>query len=662
MIPRIKTYMLRNFEQLFVLVVLVTVAMMNYYIPYKMAFLDFYYLPILFAAFYLGRRSTLYGAILCILLVTIFVCLSPEAFISGETKSDIFFNICSWASFLLLTGIILGTVQEKLQNEYRNTSHLNEELKQKEQTLKDANQKLADYSKNLKIKVKERTESLERSKRAVEGLKRKVEETLYSTMDPAVVRLIIEGRLRNEKRRISVLFSDLKGFTTYSEDRQPEVVVGDLNRYLEDMEKILLTYHGHIDKYMGDGIMAEFGAPLNYETHALMAVLGALNMQSKFRMEDYPWNMRIGVATGEAITGIIGSKRQTYTAIGDVVNLASRVEEKCRPGFVTIDERTHKEVKRYFVTQKKLCVEENHRLGDETRKKIEELHRALETDSSNWEATISLGFLYREIKALPMAFDCFRKALQMAPDDNKTKVAFAETSLELEKQGDISIRGKRKPLHLYEVKGLRDPLQDRTKIPQTFFDQYSEAVKKAVKFPTGIVLPVEALDGSVGHSKVVGFLSYVIADAMGVPDSEKKDILSAGFLLDIGKEIVPHHLLNRRGNLTKDEFEEITKHSEESVRILRKMGYQTQQVFEIIEAHHENFDGTGYPKGLRASEIPLGARILAVVDMYDALTSWRPYREQWDCRAAFSEIQKKRASGKFDPAVVDRLGEIVESL
>ena len=179
--------------------------MINYYVPYKMAFLDFYYLPILFAAFYLGRRSTLYGAILCILLVILFVYLSPDAFASGETKSDIFFNICSWASFLLLTGIILGTVQEKLQNEYQNTSHLNEELKQQEQKLKEANQKLADYSKNLELKVKERTESLQKSKMAVEALKRKVEETLYSTMDPAVVRLIIEGRLRDEKRKISVL-------------------------------------------------------------------------------------------------------------------------------------------------------------------------------------------------------------------------------------------------------------------------------------------------------------------------------------------------------------------------------------------------------------------------------------------------------------------------
>ena len=205
-------------------------------------------------------------------------------------------------------------------------------------------------------------------------------------------------------------------------------------------------------------------------------------------------------------------------------------------------------------------------------------------------------------------------------------------------------------------------MQDRTKIPQTLFDQYLEVIRKAVKFPTGIVLPVEAFDGSVGHSKVLGFLSYVIADAMGVTDSEKKDILLAGFLLDIGKEIVPHHLLNRRGNLTKDEFEEITKHSEESVQILRKMGYESQEVFEIIEAHHENYDGTGYPKGLRGNKIPLGARILGVIDMYDALTSWRPYRERWDCRAAFSEIQKKGTSGKFDPVVVDQLGKIVELL
>jgi len=370
--------------------------------------------------------------------------------------------------------------------------------------------------------------------------------------------------------------------------------------------------------------------------------------------------MRIGIATGDAITGLIGHKRQTYTAIGSVVNLASRVEENCTPGIVTIDEDTYKEVETFFITQRKLCVSKDHLLDEKTMQQIEKLHQTLEADPLNLEANKALGFIYQNIKDLPMAIEYFKNALDLAPDDDHIKVAFAETSLEMETQGNIPIRGKRKTYHLYEVKGLRDPLEDREKIPQRLCDRYSKLINKLVEYPEAIVLPVEALDGSIGHSKGVGLLSYALADNMGIPAKEKQDILLAGYLCDIGKEIVPQHLLNRAGSLTKSEFEEIIKHPEESVRILKKVGFETEHVFEIIEAHHENLDGTGYPKGLKGAEIALGSRIIAVSDRYDALTSRRLHRERWDYQAVFSEIQKERTLGKLDPEVVDHLGRLLE--
>jgi len=655
MIPTIKRYLIDRFEQVFVLVVLVSIALINYYIPYKIAFLSFYYIPILLAAYYLGRRNTLYGAILCISLVTCYALISPEAFVVRETKFDMFFNILSWACFLLLAGVILGTVQEKFNEEYQRTSKLNEELKQKEEQLVSANKELEEHGKDLEIKVRERTASLEKSKMAVEGLKQKVEETLYSTMDPTVAKLVIEERLRNEKREISVLFSDLKGFSAYSEERQPEVVIGELNKYLQEMETVLLTYRGHIDKYMGDGIMAEFGAPIDYENHALMAVIAGLKMQERLKKGDFPWMMRIGIATGEAITGLIGSKRQTFTAIGDVVNSASRIEEDCTAGSITIDEDTYQAVKDFIDTERKLYVGEDHLVSEEMRHQIEELHQTVEANPYELDAIKELGFIYQKIKVLPMADEYLRKALDLSPDDDQIKLAFAETSLEMEKQGNIPIRGKRKSLHLYEVKGLRDPLENREKIPQSLYDRYSKVIDKLGKYPQDIVFPVEVLDGSIGHSKAVGLISYAIADSIGLPDKEKQNILLSGYLFDIGKEIIPHHLLNRRGSLDSNEFQEVTKHSVEAVRILKKMGYENEQMFKIIEAHHENFDGTGYPRGIKGAEIPLGARILAVADMYDALTSWRMYRKRWDYRAAFSEIEKGKNSGRFDPEVVEHL-------
>ena len=128
----------------------------------------------------------------------------------------------------------------------------------------------------------------------------------------------------------------------------------------------------------------------------------------------------------------------------------------------------------------------------------------------------------------------------------------------------------------------------------------------------------------------------------------------------MGKVIVPHHLLNRAGSLSKEEFEEVTKHSRESVRVLRKMGYQNNGIFEIIEASHESFGGSGYPLGLTGDQIPMGARILAVADTYNALTSWRPYRDRWDHRAAFAEMKRDAKKGKFDPEVMEVLGKLLQ--
>src|SRR5262249_56917328 len=158
-------------------------------------------------------------------------------------------------------------------------------------------------------KLRDRTEELEPAQNASDMLMEKVEETLFSTTNSSVVNMIIEGRLRNEKRNVSVFFSDLSGFTTYSEQHPPEVVISDLNRYLGDMEPVLLAYHGHIDKYMGDGIMAEFGAPAEYETNRLLAVLAAWKMQEKAQRKNYPWLMRISIASGTTLTALIVSQR-----------------------------------------------------------------------------------------------------------------------------------------------------------------------------------------------------------------------------------------------------------------------------------------------------------------------------------------------------------------
>ncbi|MDK9699608.1 MAG: adenylate/guanylate cyclase domain-containing protein [bacterium] len=142
-------------------------------------------------------------------------------------------------------------------------------------------------------------------------------------------------RLGGEKRHLSVLFTDVAGFTTISEHLSPEELVHLLNEYLTAMTREILAVDGIIDKYEGDLIMAEFGAPVHYTDHAVRAVRASLNMQKKLAILRQKWEAekqpilysRVGINTGDMIVGNMGSEDVfDYTVMGDAVNLASRLE------------------------------------------------------------------------------------------------------------------------------------------------------------------------------------------------------------------------------------------------------------------------------------------------------------------------------------------------
>jgi len=655
----LKRYLIKNFEQFFVLIILLSVVAVNYFLPYKLAFLNFYFIPILLAAYYLGQSKSILGAILCVLLVSIYAYSDPESFETGTSTLDLALNIVVWASFLTLTGALVGHMQMKLKQEKTGKLTLEQELSTHKDELQEVTGKLDDFTHHLENKVSERTEHLEKTKHAIESQKEKVEEALYTTMDPSVVKLIIENRLRTEKKNLSIMFADLKAFTEYSEERRPETVVMELNRFLGEMEDIMMAYCAHIDKYMGDGIMAEFGAPIDYERHALLAVMASIKMQERIAENDFPWQMRIGIASGEATIGLIGKKRQSYTALGDVVNLASRIQGLCKPGAVTIDEATY-DITRKFINAKRKTIltyrnVDNPQLASEILRCLE----MLDIQPNDLELTKKMGFLFLQANNPVHAYDYLRKAMEMDPGDDRVKLAFAEMSVKVDALHDIPVRGRKARIHLYEIEGIRNPLEDRNKIPAKLYDDYHGRVESIINFPENVILPVESLDGSVGHARVVGFISYAIADVLDLPDRIKQDILLAGYFCDIGKAIIPHHMINRTGNLSSKEYEEIAKHCREGVRVLMKTGYENESLFEIVAAHHENFNGTGYPSSLVGDEIPIGARIVSVADAYDAMTSWRPYRDRWDYRAAFLELQKETSKGKFDPAVISALGKLL---
>lgn len=144
------------------------------------------------------------------------------------------------------------------------------------------------------------------------------------------------ARLGGEKRDITVLFSDIKNFTAYSENHKPEEVVAILNEYLDGMTDIILKWEGILDKFIGDAIVVFWGAPLKQEDHAERALKCAIEMQKRLELLQSKWVAdgrepifsAIGINTGEAIVGNIGSegRKMDYTVIGDNVNLGARVE------------------------------------------------------------------------------------------------------------------------------------------------------------------------------------------------------------------------------------------------------------------------------------------------------------------------------------------------
>jgi putative nucleotidyltransferase with HDIG domain len=154
-----------------------------------------------------------------------------------------------------------------------------------------------------------------------------------------------------------------------------------------------------------------------------------------------------------------------------------------------------------------------------------------------------------------------------------------------------------------------------------------------------------------GHSKRVTAYTIALARAMGLAPTEIKVIARGAFLHDVGKMAIPDDILRKPGKLTPDEQALMRQHCARGYHMLRKIPFLAGAA-EIVFCHQEHFDGGGYPSGLRGREIPIGARIFAVADTLDAITSDRPYRKARSFDAAREEIL--RCSGtQFDPSVVE---------
>lgn len=165
---------------------------------------------------------------------------------------------------------------------------------------------------------------------------------------------------------------------------------------------------------------------------------------------------------------------------------------------------------------------------------------------------------------------------------------------------------------------------------------------------------------TLGHTKRAARLACELAGALGVPDEELPHVRRGALLHDIGKMVVPDAVLHKPGPLDDAEWALMRAHPVVAQEFLSRIDY-LQPALDIPYCHHERWDGTGYPRGLKGANIPLAARIFAVIDVYDALTSDRPYRPAWTPEAALEHIVHQ-AGTHFDPAVVEIFAERADEL
>ena len=192
--------------------------------------------------------------------------------------------------------------------------------------------------------------------------KRRLRQVLGRSVDPRIMARLLDNAglevLKGERAELTVLYADIRGSTSLAEQTDPETLVGFINHYLGQMTDVILANEGTLDKFVGDEVMALFGAPFPQEDHALRAVRVGLEMQKAHQAVREVWREKgmevppigIGIATGELIVGEMGcAQRADYTVIGKAANLGARICSVAQGGEVLISEETYTPIKDYVV-------------------------------------------------------------------------------------------------------------------------------------------------------------------------------------------------------------------------------------------------------------------------------------------------------------------------
>ncbi|MDT8378326.1 MAG: HD domain-containing phosphohydrolase [Desulfotignum sp.] len=304
----------------------------------------------------------------------------------------------------------------------------------------------------------------------------------------------------------------------------------------------------------------------------------------------------------------------------------------------------------------------------------------LNTEKKCIETKIFHGFDYRSLMQTDYS------TLMTLFDQHKKKCVVIPNAREDDRIPDLERLGKRKVNSVtglfFDISGPYTGLlavyfmQNRILDPHelelvtALGEQGAIALEKAIghdrkildiyrKIVEGFALAIEARDRIThGHSRRVATLSRLTARQMGLDDAMIKNIFHAGILHDIGKIGIRDTVLDRLGHLTSREMAQIRQHPVLGADILIPLTF-FKDIAPMIRHHHERFDGSGYPDGIKGSRIPLGARILAVCDVFETMTAGRPGMPPKDLSSAISEL-KHGAGTLFDPDVVQAFFTIVQ--
>jgi putative nucleotidyltransferase with HDIG domain len=194
--------------------------------------------------------------------------------------------------------------------------------------------------------------------------------------------------------------------------------------------------------------------------------------------------------------------------------------------------------------------------------------------------------------------------------------------------------------------------QGETAIPSDNDADGSQALPQAVlDTVTSLAFAIDAKDHyTQGHSQKVSAYAALIAEAMDMGDSEVEEVRLAGILHDIGKVGIPESILNKSGPLNPEEWETMKSHVRFGAKILEPLR-ALARIQKMVLHHHEFFDGSGYPEGFSGEQIPLGARIIAVADAYDTITSDRTYKKARTSAEALAELERC-SNAQFDGGII----------